>query len=141
MRQSCVNKMQYHWPCSRILALNQNKSKSKGKEWSFLSQFLVCIYRLKFDAFFYIDNFVDNWKILIFDINNLLIIWKMPIYRQLIIFSDIIAHPYPRTENVQSFGTILALMAYLLDAYPLTDLRKGSFRTSLLDDFLQSSLN
>ena len=57
----------------------------------------------------------------------------MPIYRQLIIFSDIIAHPYPRTENVQSFGTILALMAYLLDAYPLTDLRKGSFRTSLSD--------
>ena len=54
----------------------------------------MCIYRLKFDAFFDIDNFVDNWKILIFDIDNLPIIWKMPIYRLSINFFDIIAHPY-----------------------------------------------
>ena len=44
---------------------------STGKDWSFLSQFLVCMYRLKFDAFSDINNFVDNLKIQIFDINNL----------------------------------------------------------------------
>ena len=54
----------------------------------------MCIYRLKFDAFFDIDNFVDNLKIQISDIDNLPIIWKMPIYRLSIIFFDIIAHPY-----------------------------------------------
>ena len=35
--------------------------RRQGK--AFLSQFLVCIYRLKFDAFSDIDNFVDNLKL------------------------------------------------------------------------------
>ena len=58
----------------------------QGRKGTFLSQFLVCIYRLKFDAFSDIDNFVANSKIQVFNIDNLPIIWKMLIYRLSIIF-------------------------------------------------------
>ena len=45
-----------------------------------LSQFLVFIYRLKFDAFSDIDNFVDHFKIYMFDIDKLPMILEMLIY-------------------------------------------------------------
>ena len=54
--------------CTRISALNQNKfacqKARQGK--AFLSQFLVCIYRLKFYAF----SDIDNLKLLFVDIDN-----------------------------------------------------------------------
>ena len=87
-KKSCVNKMQYHWPCTRILTLNQiNLHGKKARKDLFYYSFLWCIYRLKSDAFSDIDNFVDNLNIQIFDIDNLPIIWNMPIYWLSIIFS------------------------------------------------------
>ena len=48
---------------------------------------------LKFDAFSDIDNFVDNFEILFFDIDKLPIISEMPIYQLSINFPRYIVHP------------------------------------------------
>ena len=50
-------------------------------------------------TFFDINNFLIIPKYIFFDIDNLPIIWKMPIYRLSIIFFDNIAHPYGREGN------------------------------------------
>ena len=92
LRQLGVNKMQFHWPWQEYWLWIRINLHVK-RQHPFSLQFLVCIYRLKCDAFSDNNNFVDNLKILIFDIDNLPIIWKMLIYRLSIIFS--IVSPTP----------------------------------------------
>ena len=58
-----------------------------------LSHFRLCIYRLKFNAFFDINNFVDDCKIQFYSIDKLPLIWEIPIYQLVIFFPRYIIHP------------------------------------------------
>ena len=88
MLQSCVNKMQFHWPCTRISAwIRINFHSQKSTNSPFITVSFVFLSAKYFMQILDIDNLVDNLSILFFDIDNLPIISEMTIYRLSIIFS------------------------------------------------------